>query len=124
VRQNRRLLTPAPAPPWSQVIATTIRLWWQRRFGAPAVGRRRTLSRFVVSGLVIALVAAIGTAIYLAEASPSVRLDGRTQSASAPGAVRAAAASRKSAASWIAAQVGQRKILGRDTERAADRASR
>jgi hypothetical protein len=68
----------------------------------------------VVSGLVIALVAAIGTAIYLAEASPSVRLDGRTQSASAPGAVRAAAASRKSAASWIAAQVGHSVIVACD----------
>jgi hypothetical protein len=107
---------PAPAPPWSQVIATTARLWWQRRFGVPAAGRRRTLSRVVVSALVVALVAAIGTAIYLAEASQSVRLDGRTQSARGPGAaaVREAAASRKSAAAWIAAQVGHSVIVACD----------
>jgi hypothetical protein len=117
VTERSRLPAPTPAPPWSQVIATTVRLWWRRRFARFTAGDRRTLPRIAVLVLVLALAAATGTAIHLAESGQSVRLDGRTQSTgrgSDPAAVKAAAVSRQQAAAWVAAQVGHSVIVACD----------
>jgi hypothetical protein len=109
------------------VIATTLRLWWQRHVYQPsrnAVPGRRTLRLTGIAVLVIALIVASVTAINLARTRAGAIQDGsrptaNTQAAGgaqAPGAagLAAATASRQHAAAWIAAQVGRDVIVACD----------
>src|SRR5215472_4037063 len=111
---------PAPAPPWRVVIATTVRLWWQRR---NASWRRTQALRLIVSLLVIALVAVSATAIPLAQKQATAtqhanrgaeRRAGPARSVQDTAALAAAAATRQRAAAWIAAQVGRSVIIACD----------
>lgn len=115
--------TPTPAPPWSQVIATTIRLWWQRRVRAPS-GRPATgysaVRRLGLAALVVALAAATATAVDLAVSRDgtatrtlSQRRDPQAQRTGSS-ALAAANASRQQAAAWVAAQVGHDVIIACD----------
>jgi hypothetical protein len=123
--------TPAPEPPWSQVIATTIRLWWQRHVREPTVPqakRRRRYRRVGLIALIVALVAVSATAIQLARArsaadAPSSRHGhGDSAHGTAHGtapmqgtpALAAAVANRQQAAAWVAAQVGHNVIVSCD----------
>ncbi len=114
--EGNRGPAPAPAPPWSQVISTTIRLWWQRHFRSvrPRLGGRLTIPRLLALGVAVALLVGIGTEFYLASEGQPVSLDGRTSSTRGPGAVKAAAVSRQQAAGWIAAQAGHSVIVACD----------
>lgn len=106
------------APSWPKVIATTVRLWLQRRVlrvpdgpGADRLVRRRAL----VAGLSVLLAAAVATAgISLAgrqpadasRPAPTVRLS--------DAALAAAAANRELAATWIVTQVSRGVIVACD----------
>jgi hypothetical protein len=110
---------PVPAPPWSQVIATTVRLWWQRHVSEPRARRRRTHGLVAVGALVVALLAVSGAAIWLASTRPAsdaaARPAGRrTVSAADTDRLAAATASRQQAAAWVAAQVGRGVIVACD----------
>jgi hypothetical protein len=116
--------TPAPAPPWHVVIATTVKLWWQRRASPATESRRRTQAlRIIVSLLVLALVAVSATAIRLAQTHATATPRSSRTAAHGGGAARpvrdtaalaAAAATRQQAAAWIASQVGRNVIVACD----------
>jgi hypothetical protein len=106
-----------PAPPWSKVIATTIRLWLQRRVlrvpdgpGADRLVRRRALA----AGLAVLIAAAAAAGVTIArQHSP----DGRYPAATAhlsEASVAAAARNRTLAAAWIEAQVSRGVIVACD----------
>jgi hypothetical protein len=110
---------PDKPPPWRTVLATTIRLWWQRR-GRPALGSPRW--RMVIVLLVAAVLlaaAALGvtlsrggghvTASASRAASPGA--GGQAGRAAAP---RAAATARTAAARWLAQQVASHAIVACD----------
>jgi hypothetical protein len=103
---------PASAPPsWPHVIATTVRLWFQRRKARRAGTRRRALVFgvailvFAAGGLTFALVQGRGTAAKPRRTGPP---------ALSPGAVAAAAGNRRAAATWVAAQVSHSVIVSCD----------
>lgn len=108
---------PAPPPPWPQVIATTIGLWWQRQFRQPSPSqakRWRHYRRGGVVALIFALVAASATAVGLAVSLGSGGGSGASRAAHNSSALAAAAADRQQAAAWIAAQVGRNVIVACD----------
>jgi hypothetical protein len=105
---------PAPPPSWPQVIATTIGLWWQRRVREPGESQpkqRRQYRRVSVTALIIALVAVSATAVGLEVSRPA---SGAGRAADSSPALAAAAANRRHAATWIAAQVGHDVIVACD----------
>jgi hypothetical protein len=101
------------------VIATTFRLWWQRRLGSATPGAR-TLRRAGISALVCALLVASAAAIYLDQARGGGRATGRGRDAasgasgSGSDAVVAATQVRQRAAAWVASQVGHGVIVACD----------
>jgi hypothetical protein len=103
------------------VIATTIRLWWQRRFGRFSPDRaagRRAARRVGLAVLLLALVAVSAVAVDLAGFRPGVgSRPGQAKgapTASAARALAAASASRQQAAAWVVAQVGHDVIVACD----------
>jgi hypothetical protein len=102
-------------PSWPSVIATTLRLWLQRRItGRPGAGRRR---RAAVFGAVIIVFAAGGLTFALAQRHPAAAPRPARSSAPpqlSPGAVAAAAANRQAAATWVAAQVSHSVVVSCD----------
>jgi hypothetical protein len=110
--------TPGPAPPWSQVIATTIRLWWQRRGRAQESRspQRRAYRRAGLAALVVALVAASAAIAHLATTSAAADSQHGQAGASGPTAreLVVAAANRSKAAAWIVTQVGPTVIVSCD----------
>jgi hypothetical protein len=112
---------PLPQPPWSQVIATTIRLWWQRHVTEPraGAGRRRRIRQVGVGALIVALLAVSAVAVRLATSRPAADDPARAQgqhneSTADTERLAAAAASRQQAAAWITAQVGRGVIVSCD----------
>jgi hypothetical protein len=108
--------SPAPGardPSWPQVIATTLRLWLQRR-GSRRPGTRR---RALIFGAVIIVFAAGGLTFALAQGQHAAALP-RARSAPpprlSPGAVAAAAANRQAAAAWVAAQISHSVVVSCD----------
>lgn len=122
----------APKPPWSQVITTTVRLWWRRHvwlpLGQPAPGKPvagRSYRRISIVVLALALLAVSATAIELARTRSPADAQGQNShgqdsarqqagQATATAALAAAAANRQRAAGWIAAQVGHDVIVSCD----------
>jgi hypothetical protein len=106
--------TPGPVPPWSQVIATTVRLWWHRRVLAPAgqPSRNRAYRRTGLAALVVVLVGASAIIAHLATTSASA--DPNNRAGQSPTALATAAANRDTAAAWIATQVGPGVIVSCD----------
>ena len=106
-----------PTPAWSKVIATTIRLWLQRRVlrvpdgpGADRLVRRRALA----AGLPVVIVAAAAAGATVArQHSAGGRYPGATAYLSEP-SVSAAARNRTLAATWIEAQVNRGVIVACD----------
>jgi len=96
-------------PSWSSVVATTVRLW---------VERRRTRWRVVVALLVaIVVFAAGGLTVALLRNSGPKSTAGHRGAASGPpglGAVQAAATARQQAATWVAAQVSHSAVVSCD----------
>jgi hypothetical protein len=100
-------------PSWPQVIATTLRLWLQRRVSGRPGARRRA----AVFGAVIIVFAAGGLTFALAQRQPAAAPRPARSSAPArlsPGAVAAAAANRQAAATWVAAQVSHSVVVSCD----------
>jgi hypothetical protein len=108
-----------PAPAWSKVIATTIRLWLQRRVlrvpdgpGADRLVRRRALA----AGLPVVIVAAAAAAVTLTLARQHSAGD-RHPAVTAllrEASTAAAARNRTHAAAWMAAQVSRGVIVACD----------
>jgi hypothetical protein len=129
-----------PRPPsWGTVIATTVRLWFQRKVRhdaepglpgstpvpdrtAPAVGRgtlrKAPRSRAAIFGLAIVVFAAGALTIALAEhqggSGKTAGGSGHARTVTSPAAVQAAQASRNAAAAWVATQVSHDEIVGCD----------
>jgi hypothetical protein len=96
-------------PSWSSVVATTVRLW---------VERRRTRWR-VAAAVMVALIvfAAGGVTVALLRNSGAKSTAGNRGAASGQpglGAVQAAASARQQAATWVAAQVSHSAVVSCD----------
>jgi hypothetical protein len=120
----------APAPPparadedipsWGTVLATTIRLWWQRRVRA-ASPRWRVLTVLVLAAVLLAG-AALG--VTLSRSHPTA---GAPHTATGPGAraqtagtaLEAAATARTAAARWLVQQVAAGAIVACDPQMCA-----
>jgi hypothetical protein len=108
----------AAAPSWAKVIATTMRLWWRRRFGRSTQGRAAGKRAGLVV-LLLALLAASATAVDLALSRPGTNSGRPAQARGSPAAstaraLTAASASRQQAAAWVVAQVGHDVIVACD----------
>jgi hypothetical protein len=100
---------PEAVPSWGRVMATTLQLW---------VSRRRTGWR-VTAAIVVALVVFAGGGLTVALLrAPGSQHAARGRSATHPVAglapVQAAAAARKQAATWVAAQVSHGAVVSCD----------
>ena len=120
---------PASRPPsWGTVLATTVRLWWQRRVRARAARPRWRLTALIVVVAVLAIAAALtvaltrgtGTGSGGATASPSASRPASRGPALSPAAVQAAAAARTDAATWVAQQVTPGTIVACDPQMCTD----
>ena len=112
-----------PEPSWATVLATTIRLWWQRRVRARAASPRWRLAAVIVVVAVLAVAGVItvavtrGTGPGAGSASPSA--SGSAGPALSPAEARAAAAARTAAAAWVAQQVTPGAIVSCDPQMCA-----
>jgi hypothetical protein len=103
----------APVPSWPAVLATTVRLWSQRRLGWM---RRLWPAR---AGWRVTIVVALVSVVFVAGAATVVlsRSGRGKQAGGAPAAVGAlatAAAARRQAAAWVASQVNRDAIVACD----------
>jgi hypothetical protein len=97
-------------PSWPHVIATTLRLWLQRRVAGRPGARRRA----VVFGAVIIVFAAGGLTFALAQRQPAPAPRPARSSAPAQLSPGAVAANRQAAATWVAAQVSHSVVVSCD----------
>ncbi len=116
---------PDRPPSWGTVLATTVRLWWQRRVRTRAGRARWRLTALIVVVAVLAVAAVVAVALTQANrgratASPSASSRGSTVPALSPAEAQAAAAARTSAAGWVAHQVTPGAIVACDPQMCAD----
>ena len=106
-----------PEPSWPTVIATTLRLWFERH---PVAGRKGTRGRRVTVAAAAVGAAALGAGATLAivgHTATSARVGAppsAVPSAGSTGALGASAATRTAAASWIAGQVASSAVVACD----------
>jgi hypothetical protein len=106
-----------PAPSWGKVLATTLRLWLQRR-----PGRERRLAAAAVA--VVVLAAAVLTVLLARHpaapvaaprrSGPAAQGSGGRPNPASQAALAAAAAARRQAAAWVAVQVSRSSIAACD----------
>lgn len=120
---GRPPLPPSKPPSWGTVLATTIRLWWQRR------GRG---GRSVIAAVVVIIVLAVGTVLALgltsgtgrgsgqAAASPPASRQASHSPALSPAEAQAAATARAAAASWVAQQITPGAVVACDAQMCTD----
>jgi hypothetical protein len=101
---------PAKPPPWAGVLATTLRLWVQRRLGRRSPPERVSMGRIVVLVLVVAVVVGAGAVIAALKLTPAPAGHGRARA----GALDTAATVRDQAATWVASQVAADAIVACD----------
>ena len=107
-------------PSWSQVAATTMRLWFQRhsRNGKgrqpSARGRRVVLALSAIAAMAVGALVTLGLT-HQGQKSPSPQPSYAAPSAS-PNQLQIAAANRAAAATWVAQQVLPSAIIGCDPE--------
>ena len=129
---TRALPAANPTPPWSTVLANTIRLWAARRRFWPATMRWR-----VTSALILAAVLFCGGVVTVVLAGGTVAGKGAAGSAQPAGmrpagtgaanrgapagdaAIAAAAAARTAAAAWMARQVAAAAVVACDPQMCA-----
>jgi hypothetical protein len=103
-----------PEPSWPKVIATTLRLWFERH---PVLGQRGTRSRRVATLAAVGAVA-LGAGVagaVVGHTATSSRAASVSSPASAPtGALGASATVRDEAAKWIAGQVAPGAVVACD----------
>jgi hypothetical protein len=108
----REPAVPRAEPSWANVLATTFRLWLERRGlrrpAAPAAGPRSAWRRFGLLGLVLVIFAAGALTVAL------VRQAATGDPADPGGSLRAAAAARADAAGWVVGQVSRGAIVACD----------
>jgi hypothetical protein len=107
-------------PPWGTVLATTIRLWWQRHRPGAAGPRWRVVAVLVLAAVVLAG-AALGVALSRGNGHSTASSAGqgaRGQAAGA-GALKTAAAARAAAARWLAQQAASDAIVSCDPQMCA-----
>ena len=106
-----------PEPSWPTVIATTLRLWFERH---PVTGRKGTRGRRVTVAAAAVGAAALGAGVTFAivgHTATSARVGSPPSappSAGSTGALGASAATRTEAASWIAGQVASSAVVACD----------
>jgi hypothetical protein len=112
-------------PSWGAVLATTIRLWWQRRVRPRTASPRwRVISVVVLAGVLLAA-AALGLALTRGggrttdSASPGAGGPGAGSQAASTAALKAAAAARTAAAAWLVQQVASAAIVACDPQMCA-----
>ena len=114
--------TAADSPPsWGTVLATTIRLWWQRHRPPGAASTRwRVITVLVLAAAVLAA-AALGVALSRGSGhstASSARPAAGGQAAGA-GALKTAAAARAAAARWLVQQAASDAIVSCDPQMCA-----
>jgi hypothetical protein len=107
-----------PEPSWPSVIATTLRLWFERH---PVFGRRGTRGKRVAAALIIVAIVAFGAGVVgvvighaARPSSPAASRDSSRDSGSGSAVLAASAATRGKAATWIAGQVAASAIIACD----------
>jgi hypothetical protein len=104
--------TPRPAKPpsWARVLATTLRLWAQRRF------RRRSQPKRAGRGLIVVLVLVVGVVVGAVAVTVDLTLIAAPAGPGRPpaGALDTATTVRDQAASWVASQVAADAIVACD----------
>ena len=121
---------PAPAEPstaaghppsWGTVLATTIRLWWQRhRLPGAASPRWRVVTVVVLAAVVLAA-AALGVALSRGSghSTASSASQGARGQAAGAAALKTAAAARTAAARWLVQQAAAGAIVSCDPQMCA-----
>jgi hypothetical protein len=115
-----------PEPSWATVLATTIRLWWQRQVRTRAARPRWRLTAVIVVLAVLALAGLITAAVTrgaghgTGSASPSASGSASQGAAVSPAEARAAAAARRSAAAWVAQQITPGAVVSCDPQMCAN----
>jgi hypothetical protein len=104
-------------PSWPTVIATTLRLWFERH---PVFGRKGTVRRRVTLALAAVVVVALGAGLTVAATgttatSPAVSAPrGAQPGPGTAGALGASAAVRDETAHWIAQQIASSAVVACD----------
>ncbi len=118
--------TPASTTPsWGTVLATTIRLWWQRQVRSRTGSSRWRVLTVVLLAAVLLAAAALGVALTQggartrASGSPAAGGSGAHGQAGSTAALKAAAASRAAAAAWLVQQVAPDAIVSCDPQMCA-----
>lgn len=123
-KQSRPARTSAPPParadvppPWATVLATTIRLWWQRRV-RPRTGSLRSwlLTVLVLVVAAAALGVALTRSVGRSTAAHGPASRGQAVSTAVP---KTAAAARTAAAHWLVQQVAADAIVACDPQMCA-----
>jgi hypothetical protein len=114
--------TAASSPPsWGTVLATTIRLWWQRHRPPGAASPRWRVVTVLVLAAVVLAVAALGVALSRGSGhstAGSARPGAGGQAAGAD-ALKTAAAARAAAARWLVRQAASDAIVSCDPQMCA-----
>jgi hypothetical protein len=105
-----------PEPSWPTVIATTLRLWFERH---PVVGRKGSRGRRVVVAVAVGTVAlgaaAAGAIVgHTATSVPVGSPPSARPSAASSGALMASATTREEAANWVAGQITSSAVVACD----------
>src|SRR6266851_5761617 len=101
---------PAKPPSWARVLATTLRLWAQRRFRRRSQPERAGRGPIVVLVLVVAVVVGAGAVTVVLTLTAAPAGHGRAGT----GALDTATTVRDQAASWVASQVAADAIVACD----------
>ena len=114
--------TAASSPPsWGTVLATTIRLWWQRHRPPGAASPRWRVVTVLILAAVVLAVAALGVALSRGSGhstAGSARPGAGGQAAGAD-ALKTAAAARAAAARWLVRQAASDAIVSCDPQMCA-----
>ncbi|MBV9381010.1 MAG: hypothetical protein JOY82_09185 [Streptosporangiaceae bacterium] len=102
-----------PEPSWPTVIATTVRLWLERRVGIDVrIARARRLLALAAAVVAVLVTAVVVDAIV--QRGPASNAVVPRKAAPALAALRAASVTRGQAAAWIAGQVSTGAIVACD----------
>ena len=106
---------PHTEPSWPTVIATTLRLWFERH---PLLGRRASRRRRALAALAALVVIALGAGVTVAFTGSTPARPGtsapRLSPPASPDVLASSAATRTTAASWIAGQVVSSAVVACD----------
>ena len=121
-----RTAAPPPAaasspPSWGTVLATTIRLWWQRHRPPGAASPRWRVVTVLVLAAVVLAAAALGVALSRGSGHSTASSAGQGARGQAAGAsaLETAAAARAAAARWLVQQAAADAIVSCDPQMCA-----